>query len=459
MSEQIREMLWAPSAERIANSKMARYQRWLAQTHGVHTTDFASLWRWSVDHRGPFWSSIWEYFDVLASQTAEVAVTDDAMPGTRWFPGARLNWAQNLLRPTGHRQSGDHLRRRERHHRAAVANRARRTGRQPRRTSTAGRRPTRRPGRRRPTQHRPSRRCGAGLRQRRGRVVLLRTGFRAQRVGRPVRADRADRTDRRRRLQLRGQTGGPPRADRRAAQPAAVGAAHHHGAQPRPGRRVARGRHRLRRDDHRRRGAVLRAGAFRASAVDPLQLRHHRPAQRHRPLPRRNPARIAESQRPALRPRPRRPGVHRRLDGVGGVEHARRRDGHRRHHRYLRRQPHVRAPGPPVRALRAASRDAFRHRRCLFGPVRQGRRHPRRTIRPLRIAHDDVHRLTAARLDLALGVPPRERRRPPRLRQWRYRRRHRIRWRQPHFPRSTSANCRAPTSGWTSKRGMCTAPR
>jgi acetoacetyl-CoA synthetase len=102
MSEEIREMLWAPSAERIANSKMARYQRWLAQTHGVHTTDFASLWRWSVDHRGPFWSSIWEYFDVLASQTAEVAVTDDAMPGTRWFLGARLNWAQNLLRPTGH---------------------------------------------------------------------------------------------------------------------------------------------------------------------------------------------------------------------------------------------------------------------------------------------------------------------------------------------------------------------
>jgi acetoacetyl-CoA synthetase len=102
MSEQIREMLWAPSAERIANSKMARYQRWLAQTHGVHTTDYASLWRWSVDQRGPFWSSIWEYFDVLASQTTEVAVTDDAMPGTRWFPGARLNWAQNLLRPTGH---------------------------------------------------------------------------------------------------------------------------------------------------------------------------------------------------------------------------------------------------------------------------------------------------------------------------------------------------------------------
>jgi acetoacetyl-CoA synthetase len=102
MSEEIREMLWAPSAERIANSKMARYQRWLAQTHGVHTTDFASLWRWSVDQRGPFWSSIWEYFDVLASQTAEVAGTYDAMPGTRWFPGARLNWAQNLLRPTGH---------------------------------------------------------------------------------------------------------------------------------------------------------------------------------------------------------------------------------------------------------------------------------------------------------------------------------------------------------------------
>jgi hypothetical protein len=65
-------------------------------------------------------------------------------------------------------QSGDHLRRRKWRHRTAVANRAGRTGRQPRRTSTTGWRPTRRPGHRRPTQHRPSRRCGAGLRQRRG---------------------------------------------------------------------------------------------------------------------------------------------------------------------------------------------------------------------------------------------------------------------------------------------------
>ncbi|MFZ2178326.1 MAG: acetoacetate--CoA ligase [Rhodococcus sp. (in: high G+C Gram-positive bacteria)] len=102
MSAEIRELLWTPSPDRIANSRMARYRQWLADTHGVHTTDFASLWRWSVDQPDRFWISIWEYFDVIASSPSDVALADRAMPGARWFPGARLNWAENLLRHTGH---------------------------------------------------------------------------------------------------------------------------------------------------------------------------------------------------------------------------------------------------------------------------------------------------------------------------------------------------------------------
>ena len=96
-----REALWSPQPERVAASRMAQYQRWLATEKYVTTTDFGSLWRLSISDLGAFWSSIWEHFDVIASSEAEVALADTQMPGAQWFPGARLNWAENLLRHVG----------------------------------------------------------------------------------------------------------------------------------------------------------------------------------------------------------------------------------------------------------------------------------------------------------------------------------------------------------------------
>jgi len=96
-----RDVLWTPSSERVEASRMAAYQRWLASERGVHTTDYDSLWRWSVGDIDGFWSSIWEHFDVLGSRTSDVALADARMPGARWFPGARVNWAENILRHAG----------------------------------------------------------------------------------------------------------------------------------------------------------------------------------------------------------------------------------------------------------------------------------------------------------------------------------------------------------------------
>jgi acetoacetyl-CoA synthetase len=76
---------------------MAQYQRWLADMRGVHTSDYTSLWRWSVTDLDGFWSSIWDYFEVIGSR-GDIVLADAAMPGAQWFPGARTNWAQNLLR-------------------------------------------------------------------------------------------------------------------------------------------------------------------------------------------------------------------------------------------------------------------------------------------------------------------------------------------------------------------------
>ncbi|MCZ1074945.1 acetoacetate--CoA ligase [Rhodococcus sp. A5(2022)] len=92
------ELLWSPAAERVAACRMSRYQRWLATEKNVRTTDYRSLWHWSITDLDGFWSSIWEYFDVSASNPGSVALAEPRMPGAQWFPGARLNWAENLLR-------------------------------------------------------------------------------------------------------------------------------------------------------------------------------------------------------------------------------------------------------------------------------------------------------------------------------------------------------------------------
>jgi acetoacetyl-CoA synthetase len=92
------DVLWSPSPERAARSRMAHYQRWLETEKSIATQDFDALWRWSVDDLDGFWASIWEYFDVTASQASETVLPDRSMPGATWFPGARLNWAENLLR-------------------------------------------------------------------------------------------------------------------------------------------------------------------------------------------------------------------------------------------------------------------------------------------------------------------------------------------------------------------------
>jgi acetoacetyl-CoA synthetase len=92
-----RDVLWTPSPERIAASRMAQYQRWLSSARNVHTGDYETLWRWSVSDIDAFWSSVWDYFEVVGDR-GPVALADARMPGAEWFPDARVNWAQNLLR-------------------------------------------------------------------------------------------------------------------------------------------------------------------------------------------------------------------------------------------------------------------------------------------------------------------------------------------------------------------------
>ncbi len=99
------ELLWEPSDSFKQGSRIADYMRWLATHHGrsfdSHEHAYEALWQWSVDDLAGFWSSVWDYFEVPASKPFDAPLGQVAMPGTQWFPGAELNYAEALLRLPG----------------------------------------------------------------------------------------------------------------------------------------------------------------------------------------------------------------------------------------------------------------------------------------------------------------------------------------------------------------------
>lgn len=93
-----RVALWTPEEERVEGSEMRRFQRWLAATRGVETCGYAELHEWSVGHLEDFWESLWEFFGIRHSKPFNEVIEGESMPGVRWFTGATLNYAENVLR-------------------------------------------------------------------------------------------------------------------------------------------------------------------------------------------------------------------------------------------------------------------------------------------------------------------------------------------------------------------------
>ena len=93
------EMLWQPSPERVADANLTGFAALVRERHGLNAADYAALHRWSVENRAAFWSAVWEFGEVIGDRgDGPVLVDGDRMPGAKWFPGARLNFAENLLR-------------------------------------------------------------------------------------------------------------------------------------------------------------------------------------------------------------------------------------------------------------------------------------------------------------------------------------------------------------------------
>ena len=74
------------------------YQNWLRENRGLSFDSYDALWRWSVADLSAFWQSVWDYFDLRSPTPAKAVLAEPKMPGAKWFEGAQLNYAQQVLR-------------------------------------------------------------------------------------------------------------------------------------------------------------------------------------------------------------------------------------------------------------------------------------------------------------------------------------------------------------------------
>ncbi len=93
------KLLWEPSEQRVKSSNMYRFMQTVNGKFGTDFADYDALYQWSVDNLEQFWAEFWDFAEIRFS-TPYTEVIDDPgkMPGAKWFSGARLNFAENLLR-------------------------------------------------------------------------------------------------------------------------------------------------------------------------------------------------------------------------------------------------------------------------------------------------------------------------------------------------------------------------
>ena len=100
------KQLWNPSDERVARANLTAFRTWVEQHGGPSLAGFAELYDWSTHHAPDFWRAVWGFCGVRAERQGDEVVRHfDRMPGAQWFPEARLNFAENLLRHQGDREA------------------------------------------------------------------------------------------------------------------------------------------------------------------------------------------------------------------------------------------------------------------------------------------------------------------------------------------------------------------
>ncbi|MCP4748567.1 MAG: acetoacetate--CoA ligase [Desulfobacteraceae bacterium] len=93
------KQLWAPTDQRIQSTNMYAFMHWINKRFNQDFKDYSRLYQWSIDHIPDFWAAWWDYVDLQNSQSYTQVIDDlSKMPGAKWFEGARLNFAEHLLR-------------------------------------------------------------------------------------------------------------------------------------------------------------------------------------------------------------------------------------------------------------------------------------------------------------------------------------------------------------------------
>ena len=95
----MQKLLWKPSEEVKNGCRMADFMRFVNRRCGKEFREYRELYQWSVEDIPAFWAAAWDYFDVICSRPYDTVVDDlSRFPGAKWFVGAKLNYAENILR-------------------------------------------------------------------------------------------------------------------------------------------------------------------------------------------------------------------------------------------------------------------------------------------------------------------------------------------------------------------------
>jgi acetoacetyl-CoA synthetase len=93
--------LWSPSAEAVRTSEIVRFMAEANRRFGLNLADYRQLHAWSIDNLPAFWELVWDFCGVVGDKGAPLLSNGEQMPGAKFFPAAKLSFAENMLRKTG----------------------------------------------------------------------------------------------------------------------------------------------------------------------------------------------------------------------------------------------------------------------------------------------------------------------------------------------------------------------
>src|SRR5690554_3590018 len=91
-------IMWQPTGAQLENARMTDFMHQINQKFSTQLSNYNELHNWSIAESEHFWQAIWDYFDIIGETGEQVVADADKLRGAQWFPNAKLNFAENLLR-------------------------------------------------------------------------------------------------------------------------------------------------------------------------------------------------------------------------------------------------------------------------------------------------------------------------------------------------------------------------